>query len=329
MMYRDALNRALREEMKRDPSVFCFGVGIAERGGSYKVTAGLLDEFGPLRVIDTPMAEASFTGAAVGAALTGMRPVTEILFVDFTFLVMDQLANQAAKHRLMSGEKTRVPMVLRTQGGTGNGLAAQHSQSLEGMFYHIPGLKLVCPSTPADAYGLLLSAVRHDDPVIFMEHKLLYMTEGEVPDHEYTIPLGKGEVKRKGRDVTIIAWSRMLLKVLEAAEELSREGIEAEVIDPRTLVPLDMELILDSVRKTEHAVIVQEAVRRGGPASDIASRIQAEAFDYLDAPVEIAAGLNTPIPFNLTLEKMCVPQVTDIIEAVKRSLYTSEPEARV
>jgi pyruvate dehydrogenase E1 component beta subunit len=220
-------------------------------------------------------------------------------------------------------------MVLRTQGGTGNGLAAQHSQSLEGMFYHIPGLKLVCPSTPADAYGLLLSAVRHDDPVIFMEHKLLYMTEGEVPDHEYTIPLGKGEVKRKGRDVTIIAWSRMLLKVLEAAEELSREGIEAEVIDPRTLVPLDMELILDSVRKTEHAVIVQEAVRRGGPASDIASRIQAEAFDYLDAPVEIAAGLNTPIPFNLTLEKMCVPQVTDIIEAVKRSLYTSEPEARV
>jgi pyruvate/2-oxoglutarate/acetoin dehydrogenase E1 component len=321
IMYREALNEALKEEMERDPAVFLMGEGIAERGGSYKVTAGLLEAFGSDRVIDTPIAEASFTGVGIGAAITGMRPVVEILFVDFTMLIMDQLVNHAAKYRFMTGGRGSVPMVLRTQGGVGNGLAAQHSQSLEALFYHIPGLKLVMPATPSDAKGLLKSAIRCDDPVIFMEHKLLYMNKDRVPEGEYRIELGKGDVKRKGNDATIIAWSNMIPRALAAAEQLTADGIDAEVVDPRTLVPLDMALILASVRKTEHVVIVQEAIRRGGVASDIASRIQEEAFDYLDAPIRIVAGSNTPIPFNLNLEKACVPQIDDIILAVKEVVY--------
>jgi pyruvate/2-oxoglutarate/acetoin dehydrogenase E1 component len=320
IMYRDALNEGLREEMRRDASVFCMGVGIAERGGSYKVTVGLLDEFGPKRVVDTPISEASFTGAAVGAAITGMRPVVEILFVDFTLLVLDQVMNQAAKYNFMTGGKGRVPMVLRTQGGAGNGLAAQHSQSLEALYYHIPGLKLAVPSTPYDAKGLLKSAIRDDDPVIFMEHKLLYMAEGAVPEGEYTIEFGRGEIKRPGSHVTVVAWSNMVPRALAAATTLAAEGIEVEVVDPRTLVPLDKELILESVRKTEHVVIVQEAVRRGGVASDIASIIHEEAFDYLDAAIGIVAGRNTPIPFNLKLEQICVPQEADIVAGVKKVL---------
>jgi pyruvate dehydrogenase E1 component beta subunit len=321
VQYRTALNEALAEEMRRDPSVFIMGEGIAERGGSYKVTQNLLAEFGKLRVIDTPLCEASFTGAAIGAALTGMRPVVELLFIDFAMLVMDQLVNQAAKVRFMTGDQCRVPLVVRTQGGTGNGLAAQHSQSLEALFYHIPGLKVVMPSTPADAKGLLKASIRDDWPVIFIEHKLLYMTEGPVPDgDDFVIPLGQGQVKRTGGDATLIAWSNMVPRSLAAAEKLAAEGIEVEVVDPRTLVPLDKELILQSVRKTEHVVIVQEAVRRGGVASDLASIIQAEAFDYLDAPIEILAGLVTPVPFNLTLESACVPQEVDIVCAVKRVL---------
>jgi pyruvate/2-oxoglutarate/acetoin dehydrogenase E1 component len=323
MMYRDALNLALKQEMRRDPSVFCMGVGIAERGGSYKVTVGLREEFGPKRVFDTPISEASFTGAGIGAAIAGMRPVVEILFVDFTLLILEQLVNQAAKYSFMTGGKGKVPLVLRTQGGVGNGLAAQHSQSLEALFYHIPGLKLVAPSTPRDARGLLAAAIRDDDPVVFIEHKLLYMTSGEVEEGDELIPLGQGDVKRTGKDATIIAWSNMVPRSLAAADALAREGIEAEVVDPRTLVPLDRELILSSARKTEHVVIVQEAVRRGGVASDIASLIQAEAFDHLDAPIEIVAGLTTPIPFNLALEKACVPSEADIIAAVKRSLHVS------
>jgi acetoin:2,6-dichlorophenolindophenol oxidoreductase subunit beta len=320
IMYRDALNEALREEMQRDETVFCLGVGIAERGGSYKVTEGLLKEFGPKRIIDTPISEASFTGAGVGAAITGMRPVVEILFVDFTLLVLDQIINQAAKYRFMTGGVGRVPMVLRTQGGVGNSLAAQHSQSLEAIYYHIPGLKLVMPSTPYDAKGLLKSAIREDDPVIFLEHKLLYMTTGEVPEEDYAIPLGQADVKRPGRDVTLIAWSNMVPRCLAAAETLAEQGIDVEVIDPRTLVPLDREAILTSVRKTEHVVIVQEAVRRGGVASDIASIIQYEAFDHLDSPIEICAGQNTAIPFNQALENASVPQEADIIHAVKRAV---------
>jgi len=320
IMYREALNEALREEMIRDETVFLIGGGIGRRGGSYKVTVGLLNEFGPKRVIDAPIAEASFTGAGVGAAITGMRPVVEILFVDFTSLIIDQIVNQAAKYRFMSGGKGRVPMVLRTQGGSGNGLAAQHSQSLEAWYYHVPGLKLVMPSTPYDAKGLLKSAIRDDDPVIFIEHKLLYMEKGLVPEDDYTIDLGAGEVKRAGTDVTIVAWSGMVSRTLSAAGQLAEQGVDAEVIDPRTLVPLDKAMILESVRKTEHLVIVQEAVRRGGVASDIASIVQHEAFDYLDAPIEIVAGKNTPIPFNVQLEKAAVPQQNDIVQAVRRCL---------
>lgn len=321
IMYREALNEALREEMRRDPTVFLLGEGIAERGGSYKVTVGLLEEFGPKRVIDTPIAEASFTGAGIGAAITGMRPVVEILFVDFAMLAMDQIVNQAAKCNFITGGKGKVPLVIRTQGGVGSGLAAQHSQSLEALFYHIAGLKLVMPSTPYDAKGLLKSAIRDDDPVIFMEHKHLYTTEGQVPEEEYLVELGKADVKRRGNDVAIIAWSNMVPRCLSAAEKLADEEIDVEVVDPRTLVPLDTETILESVRKTEHVVIVQEAVRRGGIASDIASIVQKEAFDYLDGPIEILAGKNTPIPFNLKLEAACVPQEEDIIETVRRSVH--------
>ncbi len=318
IMYREALNEALREEMLRDETVFLLGGGIGQRGGSYKVTVDLLNEFGSRRVIDAPISEASFTGAGVGAAITGMRPVVEILFVDFTSLIIDQIVNQAAKYRFMSGGKGCVPMVLRTQGGSGNGLAAQHSQSLEAWYYHVPGLKLVMPSTPYDAKGLLKSAIRDDDPVIFIEHKLLYMQKGFVPETEYTVELGRADVKRSGQDVTIITWSGMVPKSLAAAEELYAAGIDVEVIDLRTLVPLDKESILESVRKTERCLIVQEAVRRGGVASDICSIIQEEAFDYLDAPIKILAGKNTPIPFNLNLEKASVPQQNDIVAAIKQ-----------
>jgi len=271
--------------------------------------------------MDTPIAEASFTGAGIGAAITGMRPVVEILFVDFTMLIMDQLVNQAAKYRFMSGGEAGVPLVLRSQGGVGNGLAAQHSESLEAMFYHIPGLKLVMPSTPYDAKGLLKSAIRSDEPVVFLEHKLLYMDKGPVPEDEYLVELGKANIRRPGRDVTLISWSRMASVCMEAAEQLASEGIDAEVIDLRTLVPLDREAILQSVKKTEHVVIVQEAVRRGGVASDIAAMIQSEAFDYLDAPIEILAGLNTPVPFNLNLEKQVIPRVEDVAAAARKAGY--------
>ena len=320
LMYRDALKEAIQEEMRADPSVFIMGEGIAERGGSFKVTDGLLAEFGPQRIIDTPIAEASFAGAGVGAAIAGMRPIVELLFVDFTMLIMDQLVNQAAKVRFMTGGQATAPLVLRTQGGGESGLAAQHSQSLEAIFYHIPGLKLAVPSAPRDAKGLLKTAIRDDGPVVFMEHKALYMTEGEVPADAGAIEFGKAQVARPGRDVTLMAWSNMIPRSLDAAELLAGEGVEAEVLDPRTLVPLDKAAILESVRKTEHVVIVQEAARRGGVASDIASIIQEEAFDYLDGPVEILAGLNTPIPFNRTLERACVPQADDIVRAVKRAV---------
>jgi pyruvate/2-oxoglutarate/acetoin dehydrogenase E1 component len=320
IMYREALNEALHEEMAKDNTIFIMGEGIAERGGSYKVTVGLLEKFGKERVIDTPISENGFTGMGVGAALTGMKPVVEILFIDFSMLVLDQIINQAAKFKFMSGGTGKVPLVLRTQGGVGNGLAAQHSQSLEAIFYHIPGLRVVMPSTPYDAKGLLKTAIQSDDPVIFIEHKLLYMNEGPVPEEEYTIDFGKGDIKREGKDLTIIAWSNMVHRSLEAAEILDKEGIEAEVLDPRTLVPLDKELILQSVRKTEHIVIVQEAVRRGGVASDIASIIQEEAFDYLDAPIQIVAGKNTPVPFNLNLEKLVTPGIEEIVTAAKSTL---------
>ena len=316
IMYRDALRQALFEEMEKDPTVFIMGEGIADRGGSYKVTEGLLKEFGSGRVVDTPLSEATFTGAAVGAALVGMRPIVEILFVDFTALVMDQLINQAAKYEFMSGGQGKVPMVLRTQGGAGNGLAGQHSQSLEALYYHIPGLKLVMPSTPYDAKGLLKAAIRDDDPVIFLEHKLLYMTTGEVPEEEYIVRLGQAEIKRAGEDITVVTYSYMTLKCLEAAEALAQEGISVEVVDLRTLTPLDKGTILDSVEKTGKAIVVNEAVKRGGVGGDIAAMIMEEAYDDLDAPVMRIAGKNTTIPYNLELEKACTPSVEEIVEGI-------------
>lgn len=316
MMYREALNRALFEEMRKDPTVFVLGENIGERGGSFKVTEGLIKEFGAERVIDTPLAEATFTGAAVGAALVGTRPVVDILFVDFTTLPMDAIVNQAAKFEFMSGGQGGVPMVLRTQGGAGNGLAAQHSQSLEALFYHIPGLKVVMPSTPHDAYGLLVSAIRDDQPTIFIEHKLLYMTKGEVPEEEYVVPLGEADVKKEGSDVTLLTYSYMTLKCLEAAELLEKEGISVEVVDLRTLKPLDEETILVSARKTGRVIIVHEACKRGGIGGDIAAMIMEEAYDDLDGPVMRVCGLDTPIPYNLELEKVCIPTTEDIVEAI-------------
>jgi len=320
-MYREALREAIDEEMARNDLVFIIGEGIAERGGSYKVTEGLLAKYGAARVRDTPIAEAGMIGVGVGAAIAGARPIVEILYVDFAMLGMDMIVNQAAKFRLMTGGEGRVPFVMRTQGGTGGGVAAQHSQSLEALFYHIPGLRVVMPSTPADAKGLLKYALRQDDPVMFLEHKHLYMTKGMVPDGEHIIEFGKGDIKRAGSDVTLVAWSNMIPRALEAAAELAEQGISAEVIDPRTLVPLDREMILNSVHKTRRAVIVQEANRRGGVASDIASIIQQEAFWSLDAPVEIVAGLDIPVPFNLRLEAASVPQKPDIVAAVRRALH--------
>lgn len=316
IMYREGLNRALFEEMRSDETVFIMGEGIGLRGGSYKVTEGLLDEFGPGRVVDTPLAEATFTGAAVGAALARTRPIVELLFVDFAPMTMDMLVNQAAKYKFMSGGQGTVPMVLRTQGGAGNGLAGQHSQSLEALFYHIPGLKVVMPSTPYDACGLFKSAIRDNEPVIFIEHKLLYMTKGEVPDEEFVIELGKADIKRKGDDVTIITYSYMTHKCLEAAELLESEGISAEVLDLRTLTPLDKEAILSSVAKTGQAMIVHEAVKRGGVGGDIAAMIAEEAYDDLDGPVARVCGRNTTIPYNKSLEKVCVPSIEDIVEGV-------------
>jgi len=317
LKYRDALNQALREEMTSNPLVFLMGEGIGEKGGSYKVTDKLFAEFGADRVIDTPISEASFVGMGTGAAILGTRPVVELLFVDFALLTFDQLMNQAAKLNFMTGGQGRVPMVLRTQGGAGNGLAGQHSQSLEAMFYHMPGLKLVMPSTPYDAKGLLKSSIRDNDPVVFIEHKLLYTTEGEVPDGEYVVPLGKADIKRDGKDITLITYSLMTLKCLEAAEILAKEGIDAEVVDLRTLSPLDKETFLNSVRKTSRAVVVHEAVKRGGIGGDISAIIMEEAFDSLDAPVMRIAGKNTTVPFNLHLEKLCVPTTEDIVAGVR------------
>jgi pyruvate dehydrogenase E1 component beta subunit len=317
MKYRDALRTALQEEMAADETVFCVGEGIGERGGSYKVTDGLIAEFGKGRVIDTPLSEAGFVGLGVGAAIAGQRPVVEILFIDFLLQAMDQVVNQAAKYRFMSGGEGRVPLVIRTQGGAGNSLAGQHSQSLEALYYHVPGLKVVMPSTPRDAKALLKAAIRDEDPVIFIEHKLLYMTEGEVPDEPYEIPLGQAEIKRPGSDVTLVTWSHMTLKSLEAAAKLAEEGIDVEVVDLRTLVPMDTNCVLDSVRRTGRLVVAQEAVKRGGVGSDVAAIVAEQAFESLKAPIIRVAGINTVIPFNLALEKSAVPQVADIVAGVR------------
>ena len=267
--YREAISEALREEMIRDKTVFVMGEDVGQFGGVFQATATLYKDFGASRVLDTPISEAAIVGAALGSALAGLRPVAEIMFVDFTSIAMDQIANQCAKFHFMTGGQAIIPLVIRTQGGVGIGDAAQHSQSLEAIFYHIPGLKLVMPSTPYDAKGLLKAAIRDDDPVIFLEHKLLYMTKGEVPEEDYIVPLGQADVKRSGDDITLITYSYMTLKCLEAAEALQKEGISVEVVDLRTLTPLDKEAILQSVEKTGRAIVVHEAVKRGGVGGDI------------------------------------------------------------
>jgi len=318
--YREAIREAITEEMDRDKSVFLIGEDIGVYNGAFKAYKGLLNKYGSERVIDTPISENTIIGAGIGAALTGFRPVAEIMFVDFTALAMDQIINQAAKINFMTGGEVDVPLVIRTQGGVGKGLGAQHSQSLEAFFYHVPGLKLAVPSTPYDVKGLLKTAIRDNSPVIFMEHKMIYPFKGPVPEEEYIIPLGKADIKKEGRDVTIFAYSNMVLKSLEAAEALKKEGISCEIIDPRTLVPLDIDLLLYSVEKTHRLVIVSEECRRGSIASDISARVTEEAFDSLCAPVKIIAGLNTPIPYNSTLEEASIPQVKDIITATKELL---------
>ncbi len=325
MKYREALRAALLEEMQRDPSVFVIGEGIGERGGSYKVTDGLFAEFGARRVIDTPLSEAGFVGLGIGAAIAGSRPVVEILFIDFLMLAMDQVVNQAAKYRFMSGGQGTVPLVIRTQGGAGNSLAGQHSQSLEAMFHHVPGLKVVMPSTPADAKGLLKTAIRDDEPVVFIEHKLLYMTQGEVPDGEHLVPFGKAEIRRHGTDVTLVSWSHMVTKCLQAAEQVAEEGISVEVIDLRTIVPMDIECVLASVGRTGHLVIAQEAVRRGGVAGELAAVAAEQGFSDLRSPIVRVAGLNTVVPFNLALERASVPQVEDVAAGIRSAVGATAP----
>jgi len=315
--YREAIREAITEEMDRDRKVFLIGEDIGVYGGAFKVYKGLLDKYGPGRVINTPISETAIIGAAIGAALTGYRPIAEIMFIDFAALAMDQIANQAAKIHFMSGGSIDVPLVIRTQGGVGKGLSAQHSQSLESWFYHIPGLKVAIPSTAYDAKGLLKTAVRDNSPVIFIEHKMIYPVKGPVPEKQYTIPFGKADIKRKGKDITILAYANMILKSLEAAEGMEREGVDCEIIDPRTLVPLDIDAIVDSVKKTGRLVIVSEACRRGSVASDISARVTEKAFGYLKAPVKIVAGLDTPIAYNFALEQASIPQKADILEAVK------------
>jgi len=319
--YAAALNEALREEMKRDEDVIILGEDIGDYGGVFNVTKGLIEEFGRERIIDTPISEAGFTGAGVGAAMTGLKPVVEIMWVDFTFVAMDQILNQAAKMSYMSGGQTAVPMVIRTQGGGGRGNAAQHSQSLEAIFAQVPGIKVVAPSTPYDAKGLLKQSIREGCPVMFLENKMLYNQKGEVPEEEYVIPLGVADIKRAGSYVTIVSLSRMVQFSLDAAEQLAQEGISAEVIDLRTIVPLDVETVKKSVAKTNRLVIVQEAHRSYGWGAELAARIQEEAFDDLDSPVLRVAAEDVPIPYNLKLEKETLPQVADIVREVKKALY--------
>ena len=321
MTYAEALNEALREEMRRDPTVFVMGedVAIWGGGGVFGVTKGLVEEFGPERIRDTPISELVIAAAAVGAAATGTRPVAEIMYVDFMALAMEPIVNQAAKMRYMFGGKITLPMVIRAQEGAGRGNAAQHSQSLEAWFAHIPGLKVVVPSTPADAKGLLKTAIRDNNPVIFLEHKVLYFTRGEVPsDPEYTIPFGLADIKREGSDVTFVGIHTQVLEGLRAAEDLEKEGISVEVIDPRTVSPLDVDTIVNSVKKTGRLVVSHQAVEQGGVAGEIVARVVDAAFDYLDAPPQRVCGKNVPLPYAESLEREALPYKDDIIAAIRK-----------
>lgn len=319
LTYRDALREAIREEMLRDERVFILGEDIADYGGTYAVSKGLVEEFGEKRVRDTPLAEEVITGAAIGAALGGLRPILEIMTINFSLLASDLLVNSAAKMRYMFGGQAAMPLVVRTPAGGGAQRAAQHSQMFESWYAHIPGLKVVMPATPYDVKGMLKSAVRDPDPVLFIEHELLYNVKGDVPDEgvEYLVPLNRGEVKREGRDVTIITFSRMLHVVLQAAEDLAQAGIDAEVIDLRSIRPIDIDLIIDSVQKTNRVVIAEEGWKYYGTGQGLAALIYEYAFDYMDAPIKHVTGADVPMPYSKVLERAAIPRKGEIIEAVK------------
>lgn len=321
LLYREALNHALREEMRRDETIFLMGEEVGFYNGAFKVSKGLLDEFGPGRVIDTPITEAGFTGVGIGAAMVGLRPIIEMMTFNFAILALDQIINNAVKIRYMSGGQLAIPLVVRGPGGPSRQLGAQHSQSLESLFCHVAGLTVIAPSTPRDAKGLLKSAIRQNHPVVFIEGQELYSTKGDVPEGEFTIPIGKAEIKREGRDVTLIAWSKMLLLALRCAEQLAAEGIIAEVVDLRTLKPIDYETLLGSVSKTHRAVVIEEGWEFCGVGAQIASDLYHRAFDAFDAPIERVTGAETPTPYSKQLEQLSQPTAERVIEAVKKTLY--------
>jgi pyruvate dehydrogenase E1 component beta subunit len=320
--YREALNAALREEMRRDPNVFVIGEEVGLYEGAYKVTQGLLKEFGPERIVDTPIAESGFTGVGIGAAMVGLRPVVEMMTFNFALLALDQIVNSAAKMLYMSGGQFNIPIVIRGPGGPAHQLAAQHSQSMETYFYHVPGLKVVRPSTPADAKGLLKASIRDENPVIFIESETLYAVKGEVPDDEdFVIPLGQAIVRREGTDVTVIAYMGMMYRAMEAAEDLEKEGISVEIVDPRTLRPMDQDTIVGSVRKTHRCVVVEAGAGFAGMGSEIAAAVTEDAFDDLDAPVKRVTGESAPMPYAKNLERAKTPNKEKIMAAIRKVCY--------
>jgi pyruvate dehydrogenase E1 component beta subunit len=314
---REAISQALWEEMERDPKVFILGEEVGIWGGTYAVTKGFYDHFGEKRVKDTPIAEAAIIGAAIGAALTGLRPVAELMTINFAFSAMDHIVNETAKLHYMFAGQFLLPLVIRTVGGGGRQLAATHSQTPDAIFAHFPGLTVVSPGTPEDAKGLLKASIRSNNPVLFIEHATMYQVRGEVPDGDYTIPIGKSKVQRPGKDVTVVAYSKGLEISLKAAETLAQDGIDVEVVDLRTLRPLDMEPVIESFKKTNRAVIVEEGWKSYGVGAEVSSRIYEEAFDYVDAPIKRVAQKEVPLPYNRNLEQMALPQVEDVIRAVK------------
>lgn len=316
--YAQAINEALLYNLEKDERVFLMGEDIGKYGGIFQVTAGLLDRFGPERIIDTPISESGFVGAAIGAAMTGMRPVVEIMFIDFTTVAMDMIINQMAKIHYMFGGRGKVPMVLRTDIGAGRGAAAQHSQSFHAIFMHIPGLIVVAPSTPSDAKGLMNTAIQDENPVIFVEHKKLYATKGPVPEEYYTVPFGKADIKRPGKDMTIVATHAMVGRSMSVAEEFAKEGIEIEIIDPRTLKPLDHESILESVSKTGRLIVADEGQVTCGVTSEVSAIVAEEAIEYLEAPIIRVGSPDTPVPFSPPLEKIYIPDEEDVREAVNK-----------
>jgi acetoin:2,6-dichlorophenolindophenol oxidoreductase subunit beta len=320
LTYREAVRDAMSEAMRRDDDVFVMGEDIAEMGGSMGVTQGMLDEFGPDRVRNTPISEMAIVGAGIGAAVAGMRPIVEVMYQDFMTLAMEQLVQQAAKHRYMSGGQTKVPLTIRTQGGAGWSPGAQHAQQVEAWFVHVPGIKVVFASTPADARGLLWSSIYDDNPVVFFEHRTLYNLKGEVPDEIDGIEIGKARVHREGEDVTVVATGRLVHEALKAAQEAESDGISVEVVDPRTLLPLDEEAIVGSVRKTTRCVVAHEAVVRMGFGAEIAAVVQHGAFDYLDAPIERVGAMFTPVPFAPVMEQYVIPDAEDVLAAVRRTV---------